>query len=727
MAQRSDCGFTRAPAVEAKRCYRIAAAFIIAWMGCFCLLGKEPSRPAARDLVNKVHATLGAFPHSRSWDTDARYLAEEEAAEEPEASEGEAAEVVTDAEEAEAPKDEAAEESKDTEGEEPAEGEESEEPAEGEEGEGGEGWQDVSEGRGEGEGGEGEGEEGGEGEGEGEEEGQEKVDMSVEDVVFLLAVSVVTFFGVDLGLLYVMKYRDHDIRSYAYRMISSTLSIFMAVMINAAIFSFITEQLVTAPPPRGLGLHLEGRAEMLMNFVVGLIIYILFLLALSVAGWKCKGNEEAIYTCNTIGGHLTGFAGIAFYGNWQKLCDSGGFFQHHHYAFFSMACMCSLVVLTLTTLFRGQLKKCDQGRQEASEDEEEGDWVEEVEEAEDDATALIFSFLASQLVVWWRTGSMPDMEPDFKHLPKQADVVWMFFPVLASMFALALLTHVKKKCPDFESMGRDARDAGGHHFMKMARRIVDALQTFCAMTMSWCALRMGQWQLQIIFSSSRLGLPSMVGILNAIFLTGLSCTMIFCLDKVADLVGDLHSDEAVGEYSPVPGDQSRSQEAEEAERVKRDHIQRWVAALRKIIDSFGLLIGLCWERAADAAIEVIVEDAEALRERPVMAKTMAAVIVSVMIFPAWIKYIVPVAKKTSLEHSLSLALERIHTSHMSKRRTKAEKTKIEELQQMIVTKCEWLKEDDDVIVVTVPVLMKNIDKFHEEVKIGLQDITDKRK
>eukprot|EP00971_Amphidinium_carterae_P042670 838746-Amphidinium_carterae.1 len=119
------------------------------------------------------------------------------------------------------------------------------------------------------------GSEGGEGEGASEEEGEEaaeeageaKADLTVEDVVFNLAVSVVIFFGVDLGLLYVMKYRDKDIRSYVYRMISSTLSIFMAVMINAAIFSLIVEQFVPAAPPRGLGLHLEGHDEMLMNFI----------------------------------------------------------------------------------------------------------------------------------------------------------------------------------------------------------------------------------------------------------------------------------------------------------------------------------------------------------------------------------------------------------------------------------------------------------------------------
>eukprot|EP00971_Amphidinium_carterae_P045464 894569-Amphidinium_carterae.1 len=82
-------------------------------------------------------------------------------------------------------------------------------------------------------------------------------------------------------------------------------------------------------------------------------------------------------------------------------------------------------------------------------------------------------------------------------------------------------------------------DSAGMH-QRMARRMVDALQTFCAMTMSWCGLRMGQWQLQIFFADSRMGLPSMIGILNAIILTGLSCILIFLLDQLADKLGQMH-------------------------------------------------------------------------------------------------------------------------------------------------------------------------------------------
>mmetsp|Transcript_74694 Transcript_74694/g.139436 ORF Transcript_74694/g.139436 Transcript_74694/m.139436 type:complete len:695 (+) Transcript_74694:70-2154(+) len=590
------------------------------------------------------------------------------------------------------------------------------------------------------EGGEEEGEEGGgeeEGEKEGEEgeeaaeaAGEEKADLTVEDVVFNLAVSVVIFFGVDLGLLYVMKYRDKDIRSYVYRMISSTLSIFMAVMINAAIFSLIVEQLVPAAPPKGLGLHLEGHDEMLMNFIVGLIIYLIFLLTLSVLGYWCRENEEAIYTCNTIGGHLCGFAGIAFYGNWQELCDAGGPLANHHYLFFSIACGTSLCVLLVTTHLRRWLKG-NPVYTSAEEKEEKEKWIEEVEEAEDDATALIFSFLAAQLIVWWKTGKMPEMEPDFDNIPAEGDVEWMFLPVCASLFVLGVLTHFKKKCPNFEELGEDSNDHM-RRVTRMLRRMVDALQTFCAMTMSWCVLRMGQWQLQIFFADSRMGLPSMIGILNAIFLTGLSCIMIFFLDQLADKLGQMHGggdldDEAeplvpaAQQPSSRPADNQLSEEA-----ARKDHLQRWVAAVRKIIDGFGLLVGLCWERATDAAIEAIVEDVDALKERPVVAKTAAAVIVTAMIFPAWIWYIVPVAKKTGLEHSLSLALERIHTTHMSKRRSKDEIRLIEKLQRLIVNKCDSLSDQDDVCVVTVPVLMNKITDFQKQVETDLASIEKKR-
>jgi len=299
------------------------------------------------------------------------------------------------------------------------------------------------------------------------------------------------------------------------------------------------------------------------------------------------------------------------------------------------------------------------------------------------------------------------------------------------LLGLGVLTHFKKMCPNFEELGDDG-PAHMKRGARMMRRGVDALQTLCAMTMSWCVLRMGQWQLQIFFADSRMGLPSMIGILNAIFLTGLSCILIFLLDQLADKLGQMHGVEVEEGEEPQREEtaqlmQPNNRQGELSEEAKtKDRVQRIVAAVRKVIDGFGLLVGLCWERATDAAIEAIVDDVDALKERPVLAKGFAAIIVTAMIFPAWIWYIVPVAKKTGLEHSLSLALERIHTTHMSKRRSKEETKKIERLQRLIVNKCDSLTDDNDVCVVTVPVLMSNIDSFQKQIEQDLATVQKKR-
>merc|ERR1719326_1237673 len=58
-------------------------------------------------------------------------------------------------------------------------------------------------------------------------------------------------------------------------------------------------------------------------------------------------------------------------------------------------------------------------------------------------------------------------------------------------------------------------------------------------------------------------------------------------------------------------------------------------ALRTIIDSFGLLVGLCWEKATDAAIETIIEGDDTLSHHIVISKILAAVIVVVIMYPAW--------------------------------------------------------------------------------------------
>uniref|UniRef100_A0A7S3MFD2 Uncharacterized protein n=1 Tax=Spumella elongata TaxID=89044 RepID=A0A7S3MFD2_9STRA len=73
-------------------------------------------------------------------------------------------------------------------------------------------------------------------------------------------------------------------------------------------------------------------------------------------------------------------------------------------------------------------------------------------------------------------------------------------------------------------------------------------------------------------------------------------------------------------------------------------------AIRVIIGAFALAVGLAWEKAFHASLEVVVESVEVLASHYVYAQIAIAAVNSIIIMPPWLKFIVPNAKKTSKQH-----------------------------------------------------------------------------
>lgn len=73
-------------------------------------------------------------------------------------------------------------------------------------------------------------------------------------------------------------------------------------------------------------------------------------------------------------------------------------------------------------------------------------------------------------------------------------------------------------------------------------------------------------------------------------------------------------------------------------------------ALRRVIDGFGLLVGLCWDRAFDASDETLVEGNSLGRRHPAVAKFGLCVLLVSLVLPAWMWYIVPKARLGWRDH-----------------------------------------------------------------------------
>merc|ERR1719161_549130 len=146
--------------------------------------------------------------------------------------------------------------------------------------------------------------------------------QTVSPVMYTVAVLLVAFLLGDVGLLYLLNWPDADIRLSVYRMLSSTMSIFLAVTLNVAIFSFLLEQVLPSPFPKGLNIEVSPGIEFVVGFTI-LCVNIVLLNVLSFV-WRDPENEQFTDILQILLSHLTAFAGIITFGTLQVQADSAG-------------------------------------------------------------------------------------------------------------------------------------------------------------------------------------------------------------------------------------------------------------------------------------------------------------------------------------------------------------------------------------------------------------------
>ena len=61
---------------------------------------------------------------------------------------------------------------------------------------------------------------------------------------------------------------------------------------------------------------------------------------------------------------------------------------------------------------------------------------------------------------------------------------------------------------------------------------------------------------------------------------------------------------------------------------------------------FGMLVGICWDKAFETAHETVAETIPTFRMHPVIGTGLVAAILLFFVLPAWYWYIVPNAMKS---------------------------------------------------------------------------------
>lgn len=205
----------------------------------------------------------------------------------------------------------------------------------------------------------------------------------------------------------------------------------------------------------------------------------------------------------------------------------------------------------------------------------------------------------------------------------------------------------------------------------MMQRSASILQNFLALTMCWNFFKQGDW-----YWRSRIHDRSMAKVVNAFSLTVVSVGGVIFLDWCADRIVDQAREQVAQDH--IIRAATTTEFTEEQVTFTGLHIRKQLRqsisihpslyqdlynvlnilpdktnterALRTCIGSAGFLVGICWERSFEASDETIVESTALIGYHPVLAKVVIAAVLVIVVFPAWLKYLVPYAQMTEAEH-----------------------------------------------------------------------------
>mmetsp|Transcript_32224 Transcript_32224/g.90681 ORF Transcript_32224/g.90681 Transcript_32224/m.90681 type:complete len:689 (-) Transcript_32224:62-2128(-) len=539
--------------------------------------------------------------------------------------------------------------------------------------------------------GEAEGEPRGDSEAEAEEAEGENEDEEVNPVTLVVGIMVFAFLFINMVILHCINYPDPNIRSYIYRMMSTTISVFLAVVGNEGMYSLWVDQIIPAPFPRGLSLVVGYKIKL----IVGAGQLLFFYLLLNIIAFKLRNSRGKgyIYALKVIGGHITAFAGITFFGCMQET----QIFRHHIGMSVLVICIataCMGALRHVSHKVRVWMHRRDMRRKRAdtANDEEQSakvpltgaapivtgaqrelccepspsntdgpkeaedeerlledpsfQWADEVSEAEDEGMGLILSFLLRQIALFTIVHRLLPMPGDPLLLPSLQDKLILLSWSVGFLFLMAMSTAVSMH----------AKRTGLSAHLSRIEHLQSTVQATFAMAFTLCLCRLGEWMMRGMIKDVALCLVA-----TAMATTVAVLVAIVLLDKLADMMipeseswdAEEHknkdnkghvSEEMSGETHGVVNlvDTKSAALRFFDDLASSSHLKEFM--LRRIIEGLGLAVGISWEKAFHSSEESVIEGFTVTRAHKVVSKLLFAILLVGVIFPAWLWYLVPKAR-----------------------------------------------------------------------------------
>jgi len=431
----------------------------------------------------------------------------------------------------------------------------------------------------------------------GSEAGGEAEEEHVSGMNFGMSLMLLGCIGFGMSLFYLVKQEDPDMVKYSWQVISSTISIFVAVLLFQAFNGVVEQWSEKGSVMRDLAVAL---LQMLLWFLA-LQVTLLGISHLSVDYEEGKVDTERMelnLKCwATLFGHITGFAAInAFVIVQEHMCNTQ---PHGWRRLLTATCVPAMAWAFLYVLERGAKMVRQKLAKEDKPQTEEADeiWEDLTEETEDDIVGLAVSFLLVQSIRYGIGGDLPNREGEEPEalLISHDGVETLLLFGFAMVFALFVLIRRRVGC-----------------IRKRCGRLAPQIGNVSAMSFAWCLYVTALWIVSGTFKEELSGMEKETVI--ALLVTCVALGMIFVLDKIAD-----------------------------SEATDKDLDQ----AIRAEVYALAILIGFSWEKAFDVAVHSISEKVTVLPQ--LMTKIILALILASVVIPAWRMHILPTILR--LEHA----------------------------------------------------------------------------
>jgi len=470
---------------------------------------------------------------------------------------------------------------------------------------------------------------------EGEEEEEEEPEFTREDLA--LALALLGFITFVMWVYTLVHSHDKDMVFYTWEVLSTTIGIFVSVLLFTCIDATIHEVLL-----EGSSQLVQGAADLgqhvayltLLQVTATITSRVLLINPFEGVDHASMKKEMEFLHSRTVCwsmlcAHMAGFSAIKWGGfvqNLQPFSSSWvlaltvppAFFVTQLFGFWALQQVRSSLIIRARSTYTPMME--ERWRAEAYAELREM-YDEVVFECMSDVSALSASFLLVQTIRFMITGRLPDalgIEEEHYIHPASASIA-LFVVGATGVFMLVLFSSkvkpsIKEKYGEFPGPGS---------LGALLNRAAEVITTMSGMIMAWCLLYAGKYELARNF-------PQVIGNPNELdsrIIMAMGCSIVvFLIISILDFVADLDC------TGPAVDD-----------------------ILISVIRSIGILVGFSWEQAFDGGAEVIAESTPS----PIVTELLLTFLsCGVIVFP-WRRFILP--KVLALEHARHIGHE--HVSH----------------------------------------------------------------